>query len=200
MILHLTGANDTNINTVILSIKYPDVDYYKWKRTIDYNTDADICRILNDILVSLDCSRIYYGKPIITTNDYNYECLCSDYFRYILAIANQFVYNDYIDKLVRLHEQNLEVEHNRINTVVTAKTNNKKTNKRKGVNKFVRYSQEDIFSNGKHYTYYNEYTNVTIESDDPNLLDELNAPKRKPKRDKSIGVSFNAMTFNFKKN
>ena len=60
-----------------------------------------------------------------------------------------------------------------------------------------------MFTNKKVYIYENARTKEKIESNNPDLLDELNAPKKKERKKsikiKEVGVPISAMTFSFKK-
>ena len=60
-----------------------------------------------------------------------------------------------------------------------------------------------MFTNEEKYIYYNKVTGEEIESTNPNMLDELNAPKKKERKKsiniKQVGVPMSAMTFSFKK-
>ena len=80
--------------------------------------------------------------------------------------------------------------------------NNKtKTKTKKTIpNKFVKAVTKDLFTGEDIYVYENLKTGEIIKSKNPNLLDELNAPKEKEKKTKvkSISVSLDAMTFSFK--
>ena len=67
-------------------------------------------------------------------------------------------------------------------------------------NKFIKYTTKDIFTGKETYIYENLRTLEKINVDNPNLLEELNAPKKKKvKKKKEVGVPINSMTFSFKK-
>lgn len=45
---------NTNTNeeiNIIIKIEYPNIEYNDWKRTKEFNTDNDICNILDKIFV-----------------------------------------------------------------------------------------------------------------------------------------------------
>ena len=59
---------------------------------------------------------------------------------------------------------------------------------------------KDIFTGKETYIYENLRTLEKINVDNPNLLEELNAPKKKKvKKKKEVGVPISSMTFSFKK-
>lgn len=199
--LSLTYHNPISTSDNVLNINYPDIDYMKFKRTYDYNTDDDICKILDNFIKDLNCTIEYScGRPMMTTN-FNYKVYMSNYYRYLLKLTNQLLYNKYIDKLIQRHIDNIifEYEHPYIPT-----TKNKiKSKKKKLPNVYVRRITHDIFTNKEVYNYYNPCTKDEINSFNPDLLIELNAPKKKECKKsikvKSVGVPISAMTFSFKK-
>ena len=124
--------------------------------------------------------------------------LITGYF-YVNKITNQFIYNEYIDKLIKRHIDNIVFEHDNP-YIVNTKPNKKK--KKSPPNKFVKYTTKDMFTNKSKYVYCNYKTDEQIESDNPDLLDKLNSKINKRKQNnkrKQIGVPLSAMTFNFKK-
>ena len=67
-------------------------------------------------------------------------------------------------------------------------------------NKFIKYTTKDIFTEKETYIYENLRTLEKINSNNPNLLEELNTPKKKKiKKKKEVGVPISSMTFSFKK-
>lgn len=135
------------------------------------------------------------------TTYFNYNSVISDYFYYLYKLNNQLLYNKYINKFIDRHIENIvfEYEHPYLDKSAKKVTKRKKT----PANKFIRYVTFDIFTNKKIYVYENLYTKEQIKSDNPNLLEELNVPKKKERKKsistKKVGVPISAMTFNFKK-
>lgn len=199
MIQKLTYNNPITNKEDCIKICYPTIDYAKFKRLRDYNNDSDLIEILNNILKDLDCSREYNGVRFRTTSHLIYDTFLSDYYFYLNKITNQFIYNQYVDKLIKRHVDNLvfEYEHPYV------ENNNKKknTNKRKKSppNKFIKYTTKDIFTNKTKYVYCNYKTDEQIVSDNGDMLDKLNSVKKKSTKSKQIGVPMSAMTFSFKK-
>lgn len=184
---------------IIIKIEYPNIEYNDWKRTKEFNTDNDICNILNNILNNLNCKRIYEGKRVIMTTYPVYQMFINEYYYYLIKINNQFVYNEYFDKLINCHIDNIlfEITDNTMQTIVKQYP---KSKRKLPENKFVKYTTIDIFTGKETYIYENLRILEKINSDNPNLLEELNASKKKKvKKKKEIGVPISSMTFSFKK-
>lgn len=199
MILKLNYVNPITNRINCLEVQYPIIDCGKFKRLHDYNNDNDLIKILDNILKDLDCTKEYNGVRFRTTTYPIYSMFLSDYYFYINKITNQFIYNKYIDKLIKRHIDNIVFEYNNP-YIVNTKSNKKK--KKSPPNKFVKYTTKDMFTNKPKYVYCNYKTDEQVESDNPDLLDKLNSKISKRKQNnkrKQIGVPLNAMTFNFKK-
>ena len=199
MIVKLNYVNPITDEINYLEVQYPIIDYGKFKRLYEYNSDNDLIKILDNILKDLDCTKEYNGVRLRTTSYPIYSMFLSDYYFYVNKIVNQFIYNEYIDKLIKRHIDNIVFEHDNP-YIVNTKTNKKK--KKSPPNKFVKYTTKDMFTNKSKYVYCNYKTDEQVESDNPDLLDKLNSKISKRKQNnkrKQIGVPLNAMTFNFKK-
>lgn len=196
MIAKLNYINPINNQNCELSINILEIDYFKFKRIEDFNNDSDLCKILDNILTKIDCTKeTAYGR-LCTTSHFMYNDSLSEYYFYLLKIRNQFTYNMYVDKLIKHHIDNIIYEQNiPINTTII-KSKPVKTKKKSIPNKFVKRVSIDMFTGEEIYYYINLKTNEEVRSINPNLLDELNAPKKKVKK-KEIGVPISAMTFNF---
>lgn len=184
---------------IIIKIEYPNIEYNDWKRTKEFNTDNDICSILDKILANLNCKRVYEGKRVIMTTYPVYQMFINEYYYYLIKISNQFIYNQYFDKLINCHMDNIlfEVMNDFVQTPVKPypKIKNKLPK-----NKFIKYITKDIFTGKETYIYENLRTLEKISSNNPNLLEELNASKKKKvKKKKEVGVPISSMTFSFKK-
>lgn len=203
MELCLKYVNPINNQQENLNLDYPTIDYMTFKRINDYNSDFDLIKILNNILKDLDCTIEYdCGRTMVTTYPI-YSMTLSEYYFYLSRLTNQFVYNKYIDKVIKRHIDNLIFEYE--NPYIPPIKKKKSTIKKKKLppNKFVKYVTNDLFTNEEKYIYINHRTNQEIKSTNPNMLDELNAPKKKERKKsikiKQVGVPMSAMTFNFKK-
>lgn len=203
MKLCLKYVNPINNQQENLNLDYPIIDYMTFKRIHDYNSDFDLIKILNNILKDLDCTIEYDCGRLRMTVYPIYHMTLSEYYFYLSRITNQFVYNEYIDKVIKRHIDNLIFEYE--NPYIPPTKKKKSTTKKKKLppNKFVKYVTNDLFTNEEKYIYINHRTNQEIESINPNMLDELNAPKKKERKKsikiKQVGVPMSAMTFSFKK-
>ena len=203
MIVCLTYVNPINNQEEILNIEYPRIDYMSFKSTKEYNNDSDLIVILDGIIKELDCTIEYdCGRPKITTFPI-YNMTLSKYYFYLSRITNQFIYNKYIDKVIKRHIDNLvfEYEHPYVPPISKKKSTTKK--KKFPPNKFFKQVTHDLFTGKEKYIYTNPRTKEEIISDNPNMLDELNVPKKKERKKsikiKQTGVPISAMTFSFKK-
>lgn len=139
---------------IIIKIEYPNIEYNDWKRTKEFNTDNDICSILDKILTNLNCKRVYEGKRVIMTTCPVYQMFINEYYYYLIKIANQFIYNQYFDKLINCHINNILFEV--MNTFVQSPVKPYPKIKNKlPENKFIKYTTIDIFTGKETYIYEN---------------------------------------------
>lgn len=196
----ITWTDHKENKSIRIDIDLPNLNYFDWQRLTDCRTDEDIVFVLNDYLKKLDCTIEYpSGRPMMTTYPM-YTVYKEMFYYYLLKLKNQIIYNKYLIKLCKKEFDNImfEIEHPYKQKVQNNKT---KTKTKKTIpNKFVKAVTKDLFTGEEVYVYENLKTGEIIKSKNPNLLDELNAPKKKEKktRVKSIGVSLDAMTFSFK--
>ena len=146
--------------------------YYSFVKS--YSNDDDLIKILNTLLKELDCTRIYDNGFRFLTVYPMYSMVLSDFYYYLVKLNNQFVYNQFIDRVIAQHIDNIvyEIE---ISSPVIKKVK---------------------------YIYNNPKTGEEIISNDGNLLDELNAKKTKikktnPKKTKVEKLDMSNITFNF---
>ena len=202
--MNLMFVNPITEQDSFLVVDYPKIDYIYWRNCIDVKNDNDIIAILNDKLKDLDCTKEYsYGRPMMTNyfsytspthssasnnaliifilvvspNTLNTSAI-SNYCYYLYKLTNQIIYNTYIDKLINRHIKNIvfEYEHPYIQNHIKYRKESKK--KKLPPNKFIKYTTLDMFTNKKIYIYENARTKEKIESNNPDLLDELNAIKK----------------------
>lgn len=183
----------------VSSLKF---DYFDFKNGTDYKNDTDISNILDNILKDLDCTVEYSCGRLISVSSAKYKKYISTYYKYILKFNNQFLYNEYIDKLIQRHIDNIIFEYNNPYGATNKKTTNVKKKKQLPPNIYIRYVTTDLFTGETVYKYSNLRTGDEITSSNPNLLDVLNTTKKKerkkPINSRVVGVSMDAMTFNFK--
>lgn len=184
-----------------LILDYPDIDYFYW-RTHDYGDDDSIVSKLDNILEELDCTREYNDSRICMTNYGIYRFLLRDYIYYLTKLQNQFTYNEYIDKVIARHIDNLiyEYKHPVIKSKLVKKTR-RNTRKNTKSNTWVRIgSTADMYDGHIEYAFYNNKTKETVYNIDPDYDKVLNAKKTKAKpKSKAAGISLDSMTFSFKK-
>lgn len=200
MIASLTLYDPFNANVIHnLNFIYPDIDYGYYKNIKEYHNDEDLCGILDNIVSDLDCTREISCGRILMTHYPMYQIKLNNYYFYLVKLQNQILYNKYLDKVIDKHIDNLIFEYYNPIKQITTKASVKAKKKNKIPNKFIKQTTNDLYTGEEIYIYENLKTGEIIESKNPNLLDELNAPKKKerPKRVKTIGVPIGSMTFSF---
>lgn len=179
-------------------IKDWNIDYSTFKIIREFNNDNDICKILNSLLNDLDCTRELKGQRICMINYPIYNSKCEQYVWYMNHFISQILYNIYLDKLIKRHQDNIDFEY--FNPYVINTT--KKKTKQKVPNKFFKTATRNIFTNEVIYEYENPKTGERITSERDDLLEELNKPKLKKvkqsssKKEKYIPIK--NMTYKFK--
>lgn len=139
MILTLIVHEQETINII-----YPTLDYQSWCSLFDCRSDNDAIKILDQLLKDLDCRKEYNGQRVCMTNWPKYEIRLSKYLYYILKIKNQFIYNEYINKLVSCHNTNIIFEHRYPYNIPIASSRKRKTkNNKKNVRRILSH---DLFT------------------------------------------------------
>lgn len=159
---------------------YDAVRYYKYENL--FQTPVE--KMLDDLLVELDSSKLCAGKIIIPTNSFRYDDIVETYIRFLFRIPlyNYTMYNKYVDKLLNRHKENLEFEANYNNNNVISVKGKKVSNKKKVPNIYIRTETHNLFTGELEYDYTNFATGHSFISSNPNLLEELNTPKKKVKK------------------
>ena len=182
-----------------IDLEFINVDINKWHTYLYLLNNKSIYDILNDYLKDLDCTRIFKsGRPMMIEYP-QYKIIMAEYIRFLNKISSFIIYNEYIDKLIQRHIDNILFEFN--NPIVKKKPTNSKKQKIKP-NKWVRLETDDLFTGERKYIYENLKTGETITSGNPNLLETFNNSKKKVKKEKVEQpkiVSMNGLIFNFKK-
>lgn len=174
---------------IIVNTDYPmynDINYYSYIRD-NIKTPIENCE---SFLIDLDIKRILINnKPMLTTNCFRYENLIYRYIRQLLKITDPVKYNYYFDKLINLHKENqkyeddlADIELNKLAPKNKQITKTSKKNKPKNI--FIRAETYNLFTGEVMYAYDNFATGESFVSSDPNLLEELNAPKNKKNKKK----------------
>lgn len=198
MIVIWTDVDDDK--TINVNIDIPNINYFDWQRFTDCRTDEDIIVVLNDYLKKLDCTIEYSsGRPMMTTYPM-YETYKGMFYYYLLKLNNQLLYNHYINKLCQREYNNIIFELENPYRVKQEKSKIKTKTKKTIPNRFVKAVTKDLFTGEEVYVYENLKTGEIIKSKNPDLLNELNSPKKKEKKQKPkvASVAFEAMTFSFK--
>lgn len=172
-----------------------DIDYSFYKHITQLPNDTEITKHLNYLLKCIDCTIFYDCGANCILGSYTYELRIKEYYYFLLKIKNQFLYNEYLDKLIDQVNKNINFEYN--NMLKTPNKPKKEVKKKTIKNEFVKQTTTDLFTGEITYQYVNHKTNEIITSEDPNLLDSLNAKPKKEKKSKI--VSMNNITFNFNK-
>ena len=201
MIQTITYNNPINNveESLNIDLEFINVDINKWHTYLYLLNNKSIYDILNDYLKDLDCTRIFKsGRPMMIEYP-QYKIIMAEYIRFLNKISSFIIYNEYIDKLIQRHIDNILFEFN--NPIVKKKPTNSKKQKIKP-NKWVRLETDDLFTGERKYIYENLKTGETITSGNPNLLETFNNSKKKVKKEKVEQpkiVSMNGLIFNFKK-
>lgn len=185
---------DININT-----NYPNYDgikYYKYENLFQ----TPVKETLDNLLAELDCSKLCAGQIVIPTNSFRYDEVVETYIRMLfrIPIYNYVLYNEYVEKLLNRHNENLEFESNfKPEVKEKPKTKGKTAKKTKVPNVYVKTETYNIFTGELEYDYTNFATGDSFISSNPDLLEELNASKRKKKEKKVPRKDFGKILLNF---
>ena len=185
--------------SLIIDLDSIYMDWAKWGIDRYLLENKDLYQILDDYLNDLDCSREFKcGRPMMTTYT-QYKITIAEFLKILNKIPGYSIYNEYIDKLINLHINNILFEFN--NPIVKKKPTQSK--KQKAIpNKWIKAETDDLFTGEKRYIYENLKTGEIITSGNPDLLDSLNAPKKRAKKEKqqeNTIISTEGLIFNFKK-
>ena len=186
---------------IVIDTNYPNYSYNETEKYFyilnKFNT---IEGSINYILSDLDCTRLTKdGKRICTTNSFMYENYVYLYIRFLLRIKDYALYNKYYELLLSIHNNNLKFEETFIEKPVIKNNKKTKTKKQKVDNKFIRKITYDLFTNEPYYIYFNPKTGEEINSDNPDLLDELNNKKKNVRKVSKMVSVPTGIIFNFNK-
>lgn len=170
-----------------------------WKADLYTLYVGNIYDKLNEYLNDLDCTRIYKsGRPMMIAYN-SYKSTMAKFFKLLYKIPGYSIYNEYVDKLIQRHIDNILFEFN--NPIIKSKPTNSKKQKSKP-NKWIKSITNDLFTGEERYIYENLKTGEIITSGNPNLLEQLNNKKKdKPKISTTPikEISINNLILNFKK-
>lgn len=185
---------------IIINTNYDNYDaiqYYNY----EYLLKTPVEELLNDLLKELDSTKLCNNMQVLPVNCWSYSDIVNKYIRVLfrIPIYDYKLYNKYLDLLYARHKENIEFQEyfdSIKKETNVSKTKTKKT--KKVVNKFVRTETHNLFTGKLEYDYTNFATGENFISENPNLLDELNAPKKKKKVKKETKKEFGKIILNFK--
>lgn len=185
-----------NEESLVVDVDSLYYDYASFINDLAILYIGDIYKELDYILSDLDCTRVFKsGRPMMIQYS-QYKINIAKFIKLLNKIPGYSIYNEYIDKLINLHVENIKFEF--YNPIVKKKPTKSKKQKDKP-NKWTKAVTNDIFTGDERYIYENLKTGEIITSSNPNLLDELNAPKKKVKEVTPKVISSEGIIFNFRK-
>ena len=177
---------------MIINNNYPnqdEIEYDVWIRSVEH---YGIKRYMYFLLDDLDCSVIVYKTMRkIHTKDLLYSKLVNRYNKCLTRIKDPIRYNYFASLLEKRHKDNIEFEENNPEIKEEVPKSKKEAKQRKPKNIWVKDVSTDLFNGNPKYIYSNLKTGECITSDNPNLLEELNAKKKKEKKVKTPIPKFN---------
>lgn len=202
MIVTITYNNPISNNEEDLVIDIDSIHYEQRDFLLDLQMlyEGNIYTHLNAILADLDCTRIFKsGRPMMIEYS-QYKINIAKFLKLLYKIPGYSIYNEYIDKLINRHIENILFEFN--NPIVKKKPTNSKKQKAKP-NKWIKAVTNDIFTGEERYIYENLKTGEIITSGNPDLLETLNAKKEKKTKEvkvkEQVDTSLKYVTFSFNK-
>ena len=202
MIVTITYNNpiSNNEEDLIIDIDSPRYDYADFINNLALLYIGDIYKELNSILADLDCTRVFKsGRPMMIEYS-QYKINIAKFLKLLYKIPGYSIYNEYIDKLINRHIENILFEFN--NPIIKKKPTNSKKQKAKP-NKWIKAVTNDIFTGEERYIYENLKTGEIITSGNPDLLETLNTKKEKKTKEvkvkEQVDTSLKYVTFSFNK-
>lgn len=199
MIVEFINPVNNQIN--YLEFKLRNIDYSKWRSYNQQEQYNCIESILKHYLYELDCTKEYKsGRPMMTNFPIYYQRL-DEYYYWLIKIINPIKYNIWLDKVIQRHIDNLifEYEHPYVKPESKKKISKIKTKKKNKV-EWMRQETKNLFTGETIYIYQNLNTGEHINSNNPNMLEGLNKPKRKKRTKKpKKEIDFSNFYFEFNK-
>lgn len=175
---------------------YDAIDYYKYVSLLQTPVEELLDKLLNE----LDSTILYKDTIVLPTNCWKYEDIFNKCVRLLFTIPlyDYKKYNHYVELLLEKHNKNIEFE-KEFNNKITDKKSVKSVKKSKSPNKYFKYESTDLFTGELVYNYINYATGDDFYSSNPDLLEELNAPKKKKEPKKvTPRKDFGKIILNFK--
>lgn len=176
-----------------------NIDYNKWLIFIKNIETKDIEILLYELLNDLDCTKEFKcGRPMMTSYSM-YNILLIEYFRLLYKIQDYKLYNEFFNKLINRHIDNIIFEYENPLTNNKTKSKTKKDKVKKPL--WLKSVSTDLFTGKIQYIYENTKTKEIIINDDENYLHKLKEIKQiKSKKNKVISTldtSIKGITFKF---
>lgn len=188
------------MDEIKIDTSYPNYDaiqYYNF----EYLLQTPVKEVLDGLLKELDSTIMCKNMQVLPPSSWHYSDIVNKFIRILFRIPlyDYKMYNEYVNLLYARHKENIEFEETLIELrKIPEKSTNKTTKKKRIPNKFVRTETHNLFTGELMYDYTNFATGENIISDNPNLLEELNAPKKKNKAKKAPKKEFGKIILNFK--
>lgn len=180
------------------NIEIRNLEYNNWERNL-IELKANSNRTAFEYYLNSLNPQIYNDKLYYDTTSVIYNDVLNNYFRRLYTITNYIEYNYWFDKLINRIQENIIFEYNfkishtmKEGPVKTKKVSNG-TKKSTIPNKWIRHETINLFDGKTTYIYENLKTGEQMESDNPDLLNELNAKHKKKT------VSYTKFSFSFSK-
>ena len=188
-----------NINIDTNYSNYDGIKYYTYENYLQTPVKELLQSYLDDLDVSKLCKTSKGFVQLFTTTSSRYDELVELYIRFLLKIPYKdfILYNYFVDELFKKHQENIAFEEYFNSTQVSEAKSTKKTKKDKVPNKYVRSETHNLFTGELEYDYTNFATGDSFISSDPNLLEELNVPKKRVKTKKEPRKDFGKIILNF---
>lgn len=182
-----------NIETLNIDICSLNELYWYYYESF-YNSEENLLEQINKSIIDLH-PKFYKEAIYFGTDSTSYKDSLALIFRLLYRISDYILYNTIVEQIAKIHSDNIADEHE---FLLSIKPKSKQRKMKDGAkrpkniikNEFVRHETEDMFTGKKTYLYENLKTGNRIESEDPNLLETLNAPKPKVKKEKTVKVKF----------
>lgn len=172
----------------MINLELTNYDYIKYQTFRDKIDNYGVIKTMEDILIDINCTKLYKGRQIIKTTDIMYKEYVERYLRCLNLLKDYILYNQYFDKLINLDNYNIEFESTfkeiNVNETKSKKQNKSKTKRNKPKNIYIEAISKDLFTGNDIYIYDNFFTGDTINTNTRLDLNELNKPKQKQKKDK----------------
>lgn len=198
-IIKFNNPINDNEEELLLNFDLLNIDYNKWINFIENIEIKDIKFLLYNLLNDLNCTKEFKcGRPMMTSYP-RYNTLLLEYFRLLYKIQDYKLYNEFFNKLIDRHINNIIFEYENPLTNNKTKFKTKKDKVKKPL--WLKSVSTDLFTNKIQYIYENTKTKEIIITDDENYLEKLKEiNKTKNKKDKIISTldtSIKGITFKF---